>query len=38
LLEFDIDHVTMKKIKEIAGDNVDQYGETPPPQIASLLF
>ena len=38
MLEVDIDHVTMKKLKEIGGDNINEFGETPPPQIMSLLF
>lgn len=39
LLEFDIDHVTLKKVKEMLGDNVDEInGETPLNQIYTLLF
>lgn len=39
LVEFDIDNVTLKKVKEIMGDNVEQNGgPTPVPQIFALLF
>lgn len=39
LAEFDIDYVTLKKIKEILGDNVVQEEEgTPLHQLLTLLF
>lgn len=39
LVELDIDNVTLKKIKEIMGDNVEQTGgPTAVPQIFALLF
>ena len=38
LLEFDVDQVTMKKMKEIAGDSADPHIQTPPNQLFSLLF
>jgi hypothetical protein len=39
LVEFDIDNVTLKKIKEIMGDHVEESEQsTPVPQIFSLLF
>lgn len=39
MLEFDIDHVTMKKLKEMLADNVDEIeGFTPLHQIYTLLF
>jgi hypothetical protein len=38
ILEFDIDHTTMKKIKEILGDKIEDMGYTPESQIMTLLF
>jgi uncharacterized lipoprotein YehR (DUF1307 family) len=38
LVEFDIDHVTMKKLKDIIGDNVNEGESTPLNQLITLLL
>ena len=37
-IEFDIDSVTLNKLKEIAADNLPEYQDTQPGQILALLF
>lgn len=37
-VEVDIDSFTMKKIKDIIGDNLDPHSITDPPAILALLF